>query len=72
MLAKHKEEEEEGIKQSGCKECKQEGKNLKIGKKWRKSNFGGKFMAFPNESKKLSNVDANVSVLKILVAPTRN
>ncbi len=29
-------------------------------------------MAFPNESKKLSNVDANVSVLKILVAPTRN
>jgi hypothetical protein len=33
MLAKHKEEEEEGIKQSGCKECKQEGKNLKIGKK---------------------------------------
>jgi hypothetical protein len=39
MLAKHKEEEEEGIKQSGCKECKQEGNNLKIGKKMKKVKF---------------------------------
>jgi hypothetical protein len=36
------------------------------------ANLGDKFMASPNESEKLSNVDASVSVFKIPMALTGN
>ncbi len=47
-------------------------KTSRLAKKGRKSHFGDKFIASPNELEKMSNVDASVCVFKTPMAPTKN